>query len=196
MDENTIIVSIISFIGIISSGVISMFISQKYGRKNLKTSQYISVVTSERIKWIEKVREEFAVLISSVILHVQNGSRIVNYDKPYFSRIFLESANEYEIEEYENAQNKSIRISNAVKPEFKSALSKREIVEKSILLKLKLNSQEDNDIISILDNIIRTFSVVTLDVSTHNIEYDRLANRCQEMLKREWEKVKEETRNK
>ena len=56
---------------LLSSGVIAAFVAQLYTRKNLKTSQYINVITSERIKWIQDVRNEFSVLLSSVFFIIQ-----------------------------------------------------------------------------------------------------------------------------
>lgn len=187
---------IIPLASIFLSGVASVFISQCYGRKNLKTSQYVTIITSERIKWIEKVREEFAELLSSVILYLLNSHIVVNYDKPHISQDMSNEIDEDVLEGIYNDQLDNIRYSNIVKLEMDSALTKREIVERAILLKLKLNPQEDSEILSILDDIIRAFSMVTFYLGNQNIEYDKLSNKCQEMLKREWEKVKSETQNK
>ena len=45
----------IPIISIIFSGITSAFVANIYGRRNLKSSQYINVITSERIKWISNV---------------------------------------------------------------------------------------------------------------------------------------------
>ena len=99
----------------------------------------------------------------------------------------IDLVTEEEIEAMTIEFNKNKIISDTIKDEFKTGLSKREIVEKSILLKMKLNPKEDAEIISILDDIINTFSIVSFDVSYQNIRYEVLVNECQNMFKREWD---------
>lgn len=179
---------------LLSSGVIAAFVAQLYTRKNLKTSQYINVITSERIKWIQDVRNEFSVLLSSVIFYLLNSNKIINESSMVITQELIDLVTEEEIEAMTIEFNKNKIISDTIKDEFKTGLSKREIVEKSILLKMKLNPKEDAEIISILDDIINTFSIVSFDVSYQNIRYEVLVNECQNMFKREWDKVKDETR--
>ena len=178
---------------LLSSGVIAAFVAQLYTRKNLKTSQYINVITSERIKWIQDVRNEFSVLLSSVIFYLLNSNKIINESSMVITQELIDLVTEEEIEAMTIEFNKNKIISDTIKDEFKTGLSKREIVEKSILLKMKLNPKEDAEIISILDDIINTFSIVSFDVSYQNIRYEVLVNECQNMFKREWDKVKDET---
>ena len=181
---------------LLSSGVIAAFVAQLYTRKNLKTSQYINVITSERIKWIQDVRNEFSVLLSSVFFYLLNSNKIINESSMVITQELIDLVTEEEIEAMTIEFNKNKIISDTIKDEFKTGLSKREIVEKSILLKMKLNPKEDAEIISILDDIINTFSIVSFDVSYQNIRYEVLVNECQNMFKREWDKVKDETRKK
>lgn len=181
---------------LLSSGVIAAFVAQFYTRKNLKTSQYINVITSERIKWIQDVRDEFSVLLSSVILYLLNSDKVVHESAFMITQELLDVACEEEIQDMAYDFQKKKSVSNIIQDEFENALSKREIVEKSILLKMKLNPKEDVEIISILDDIINTFSIVSFDVSFQGIRYEELVTCCQNMFKREWEKVKEETRTK
>ncbi len=181
---------------ILLSGVASMLISQYYGRKNLKTSQYINIITSERIKWIENVRGEFAILISSVMLYVLNSHRVIKEKEFQVTQELVDAVDDEQLDQmYVEFEKKKV-ISNIVEKEIVGALCKREIVEKSILLKMKLNPQEDIEIISILDEIIDVFSNVTSDVSFQRIRYEALVHECQNMFKREWDKVKEETKKK
>lgn len=181
---------------LLSSGVVAAFVAQFYTRKNLKTSQYINVITSERIKWIQDVRNEFSILLSSVILYLLNSDKIINEPNLEITPELVDAVGEEEIENmiFDFKSKKS--VSDVIQPEFKNALSKREIVEKSILLKMKLNPKEDVEIIYILNDIINIFSNVSFDVSSQNIKYEYLVEKCQDMFKREWEKVKDETRTK
>lgn len=173
-----------------------MLISQYYGRKNLKTSQYINIITSERIKWIENVRGEFAILISSVMLYVLNSHRVIKEKEFQVTQELVDAVDDEQLDQmYVEFEKKKV-ISNIVEKEIVGALCKREIVEKSILLKMKLNPQEDIEIISILNEIIDVFSNVTSDVNFQRIRYEALVHECQNMFKREWDKVKEETKKK
>lgn len=175
-------------VSIMSSGVIAAAISQYFGRKNLKTSQYITVITSERLKWIEIVRSDMTALVSSVLMHQENSCKIMNVSEEE-ENILYEAFNFDEIEE-------QYRVSGIVERELNLLLSRSEIVRKAILLKLKLNPKEDSGIINILDDIITVFSNIGNDFSNSvkRIKCDSLVLECQNMLKREWDKVKEETR--
>ncbi len=168
---------IIPIITIIFSGVTSAIVSNIYSRRNLKSSQYIDVITSERIKWIGNVRDDITALVSSVMIHIGNA-----YHEDTESGINLR-------ETYD-------RIDTGLK----SVLGKSEIVTKAVLLKLKLNPAEDGDIIGILDVIIDLFTPITYNIANSNcweeIDREKLINLCQAMLKREWERVKDETRKK
>ena len=83
---------------LLSSGVIAAFVAQLYTRKNLKTSQYINVITSERIKWIQDVRNEFSVLLSSVIFYLLNSNKIINESSMVITQELIDLVTEEEIE--------------------------------------------------------------------------------------------------
>lgn len=187
---------VIPIISILFSGATSAFVANIYSRRNLKSSQYISIITSERIKWIQDVRNDFSILLSSVILHLLNSDKIINESAFTITHELVDVLGEEEVEIMADDFKRKKLVSDVIQPEFKNALSKREIVEKSILLKMKLNPKEDVEIIYILNDIIDIFSNVSLDVSNQSIRYDYLVEKCQYMFKREWEKVKDETRTK
>lgn len=165
---------VIPIISIIFSGITSAFVANIYGRRNLKSSQYINVITSERIKWIGNVRDDITILVSSVMIHISNAYH-EDTDSGINQREFYDE----------------------IDMGVKSVLSKSEIVTKAVLLKLKLNPAEDNDIICILDDIILLFTPIAYNIANSSgINCENLINLCQAMLKREWEKVKDETRKK
>ena len=164
----------IPIISIIFSGITSAFVANIYGRRNLKSSQYINVIASERIKWISNVRDDITILVSSVMIHIDNAYR----------------------EDADSGINQR-EVYDKIDMGVKSVLSKSEIVTKAVLLKLKLNPAEDNDIICILDDIILLFTPIAYNIANSSeINCGNLINLCQAMLKREWEKVKDETRKK
>lgn len=163
---------------ILSSSVIASWILQYSARKNLKTSQYVDVVTSERIRWIENFRLDFSVLLSSVIFYIKNDNNLISENKGY------------------NRSDDEFELSGRIKDEYKHILSRSAIVEKSLILKLKLNPKEDAEIMSYLDIIIENFSDMSHEIGDKDVIYNDLIQKCQYMFKREWEKVKVETEKK
>lgn len=178
---------------VLSSGVLAAYISQLYARKNLKTSQYIDVITSERIKWIDTVRRDVSLLASSVMIYMENGDRITSINKPIDIDFLEEIIPEDQISEILAEQKEHKRV---IEQELKMLSSRCEIVKMAMLLKLKLNPTEDVEIIHILDNVTKEFSKISCKVDSGIIECDSLIDKCQQMFKREWDKVKEETKKK
>ncbi|MGE4309158.1 hypothetical protein [Bacteroides sp.] len=173
MEYLAVIATIIT--SVLSSGVLATYISQRSARKNLKTSQYVNVVTAERIRWIENFRLDFSLLLSSVLFYINNQENLISENGGY------------------NRTNDEYELSSRIKDEYKYILGRSAIVEKSIILKLKLNPNQDVEIIQYLDEIINTFSDMSKEVASADVDYNDLVRKCQDMFKIEWEKVKTET---
>ena len=65
MEIVQIIVSIITLIGVLSASIFS-FLATRSSNKFAKTSKYIDVITSQRILWLDKIRDDTADMISSM----------------------------------------------------------------------------------------------------------------------------------
>lgn len=171
-----------SEIGIIlTSTVIATLISSIVARKNLKTSTYINVITSERIKWLDIIRNEVTNIITQINLVINN------IEEEYDALAPTDSENDpcqYLIPK--------IRVLSPDKIIWKE----QDFIGHLYILKLRLNPKEDLEIISIIDYYIIFFS--KLEYSSHDIGKSRelitkWVGLTQELLKKEWEKVKKET---
>jgi hypothetical protein len=175
---------------IVPIGVILTFIASiltiYFTRKNLKTSKFIDTITSERIKWIEKVRLE----ISEIYAELQE----------YLKLKYLLFSNEVKVNESQDIENilsqiDKLKDNSAISRDLER-ISKADLIKKLQLLKLRLNPIEDTEMISILDSYI---SLLLIGGSVEKFEegwnmLSRLVELTQKMLKNEWEKVKKETK--
>ena len=169
---------------IVPIGVILTFIASIMSiyitRKNVKTSKYIDTITSERIKWIEKVRTEIADLLAEMQEYL--GLRYLIVSKN--NNIDFDKQKDIEI------LNETFELEREI-----SKISKVDLIKKLQLLKLRLNCSGDKEIIDILDFYILIVSQNCNKQQTIDgwDKLTRLYELTQIMLKNEWEKVKNET---
>ena len=180
---------------ILPSGVLLTFIAATvniyYTRKNLKTTKYIDTITSERIKWLSIIREEITHLVSliseSLILH----KRIIeDIESQNPSEQYINDINyEYQKHYFNSVNANSLR--------FKDKIDFQEIIKKLYLLKLRFNPKEDLEILNSIKYFINFYNqkyVSDNDVKEAKIQIENLSNQTQMLLKKEWEKVKLETK--
>lgn len=167
-------------------------------RKNLRTSKYIDTVTAERIKWIETVRNDFSLLISSILIIRENEEKYheikfeaerIGYVRNITNRDYLEDdelSSDYDTDKLLSNMNLLL----------KKCLTPAEVVLKSTQLQLKLNPNEDTGIIKSLELISNEFSNASFKKADSKIQLEQLINSVQSLLKREWKRVKDEVHNK
>lgn len=167
-------------------------------RKNLRTSKYIDTVTAERIKWIETVRNDFSLLISSILIIRENEEKYheikfeaerIGYVRNITNRDYLEDdelSSDYDTDKLLSNMNLLL----------KKCLTPAEVVLKSTQLQLKLNPNEDTGIIKSLELISNEFSNASFKKADSKIQLEQLINSVQSLLKREWKRVKDEVDNK
>ena len=167
-------------------------------RKNLRTSKYIDIVTTERIKWIECVRNDFSLLISSILIIRENEAKYheikfeaerIGYVRNITNRDYLEDdelSSDYDTDKLLSNMNLLL----------KKCLTPAEVVLKSTQLQLKLNPNEDSGVIKSLELISNEFSKASFKKEDSKIQLEQLINSVQSLLKREWKRVKDEVVNK
>jgi hypothetical protein len=173
-------------IGVILTFMASI-ISIYFTRKNVKTSKYIDTITSERIKWIEKVRTEIADLLAEMQEYLRLRYLIVSkniqfdFDKQKDIEVLIEEFHKI---------NETSELEREI-----SKISKVDLIKKLQTLKLRLNCSDDKEIIDILDFYILIVSQECDRQQSINgwDKLSRLVELTQIMLKKEWEKVKNET---
>ena len=182
---------------ILPSGVLLTFIATAvniyYTRKNLKTAKYIDTITSERIKWLSIIREEITHLVSiiseTLILHkrIIDDNESQNPSEEYINDVSYEYQRHY----FDSLNANSLM--------FKKKIDFQEIIKKLYLLKLRFNPKEDLEILNSIKYFLDFYTqkyVSNEDIKEAKKQIDNLSNQTQMLLKKEWEKVKLETKGK
>jgi len=103
-----------------------------------------------------------------------------------------DSYSDDELQEYSDLTKNIVNTGNALK----KVLTRSEIVNKAILLKLRFNPNEDLDIINHLNLIIENFADYSKQTKDIQINITELIDKSQQVIKREWDKVKGEVNQK
>ncbi|HAN77911.1 MAG TPA: hypothetical protein DCQ31_09125 [Bacteroidales bacterium] len=196
------------FLSAALTGTISAIISVAYTRKNLKTSKYIETITSERIRWIENIRNDFSTLTTSILILRNNEEKLhvtkfnLNWEHDVRNLTMRDEFADLSLDEHETNYKENRKIVE-IESSIKKCLSPIEIVMKAIQLKLKIDSKENYRILKaidefnlMLDTIIEEFSKVDFDKSTSKININRFIELAREILNNEWNVVKIEVAKK
>ncbi|SRR5690554_4577372 len=183
----------------ILTGLVASAVTVWITRKNLKTTKYIETITSERIKWIQVVRNDFNDLISSLLIHLNNTEYLDNlHDEKirqdhteFLVGAYREDTDEG-LQEYSKLNRSILNVESAIS----KTLTRSEIASKALLIKLKLNPKDDIEVIKDLDKIVDFFSDYSKIMKEFDINLKLTVEKTQNLLKREWDKVKDEVRKK
>jgi len=172
---------------VVISTFIGTMISIYFTRRNLKTTKYIETITSERIKWINITRNEIAEIISNI--HLSLCKYYQDIDDKFYDPT-------YHILVAENNIDFASKTSVVFGKEEK-AWSLYDFLNKLYLFKLRLNPNEDSQIINILDYFIgfytKTEDKTAEDIKDAKKNIDTFIEITQVLLKQEWDKVKLES---
>ena len=180
---------------IILLGILLTFLATVLGyfftRRNIKTSKYIEVVTTERIKWLETIRTEISDLSSAInqtIIYYRAEIKHIESEHPTQETMDEENY-EFQKHYFESKTDNAFQKTDLRK--------KNEIISRLFLLKLRFNPDEDNEILNLIDYFITFYEKKykpTEDLDTAKENVTALVTNIQSMLKTEWEKVKKESR--
>ena len=189
----TVIVSTGLFTGL-STALVNVWFS----RRNLRTSKYIDTVVTERIKWIETVRNDFSLLISSILIIRENEEKYheIKYEAERIGYVRNITNRDYLEDDKLSSDYDTDKLLSNMNLLLKKCLTPSEVVLKSIQLQLKLNPNEDTGIIKSLELISNEFSNASFKKADSKIQLEQLINSVQSLLKREWKRVKDEVDNK
>ena len=174
---------------IVLSGVLLTFmatlISIYFTRKNAKSTKYIDTITSERIKWIEKLRLEVADLNSCFLTIIKNHGFIIEITERNKKKDIIFAGID------------TLHQTRELKEEI-SSFSKTDIIRKINTIRLRLNPTDDEKTLTCLNEL-----TVFILKDSHTSETVgkiwetnlNMINLTQLMLKQEWEKVKMEARS-
>lgn len=160
-------------------------------RRNLKTSKYIDVVTTERIKWLAIIRNEVAEITSlmkETLVFYEREIENIEHENP--SQATMDDAN-YEHQRHyfdsltENAFSKNTRPTS------------KDLISRLVILKLRFNPDDDLSTLKLIDYFIGFYQTKyknSDDLKKASEKIDLLITEIQKMLKKEWEKVKTESK--
>ena len=181
------------------TGVVASILTVWFTRKNLRTTKYIDTITTERIKWIQIVRNDFNELIASMMIRINNSDhlrelkneKIRQEHTEYLIGAYHESTDE-DLQEFSELSEKAEHIEN----EINNVMTRSEIVNKALLIKLKMNPEDDVEIISDLNRIVEYFSSYSNEIKLFDLDLNSTVDKVQSLLKKEWDKVKVEVSKK
>lgn len=180
------------------ASVLTTILTIKFTRKNIKTTKYIETITTKRIKWIENIRNDFSILITSLLILKNNKEKFhdIEFESERLSYVrHLTMRDKFEDNELK-ANYDTSKLINDIKVAFGKCLTPSEIVIKATQLKLRLNLDQDKEICDILDTIISEYSMIDFDFSNSKIELIQLSNLAQKMLTKYWNDIIDEVNNK
>ena len=164
-----------------------------FTRKNLTTTKYIDTITSERIKWIDIIRNEVTSIITNIHFTLKIYSENIQDNKNEIRN------DEDDIEAQIDAQSRFFdTLTSSAFGTKKEIWSQSDFIQKLYLFKLRLNPAENIVIIGIIDYFINFYTESDYK-SANEIPYARekvklLLGQIQILLKQEWEKVKLESK--
>ncbi|MFM9946475.1 MAG: hypothetical protein ACKV1O_00920 [Saprospiraceae bacterium] len=181
-------------IGVVLTFVVTI-INIYYTRRNLKTTKYIDTITSERIKWLDVIRNE----VTNIIANIHFTLKIYSDDI---------QDRENEISNYEDSVEAQIEAQSTyfdtptsfALGQKKEIWSQSDFIKYLFVFKLRLNPEEDKGIIEIVDYFIKFYSESEyksegeIPEARENIK--KLITQTQSLLKQEWEKIKKESKGK
>ncbi len=179
---------------VVPLGVVLTFFVGVYNiytiRKNLKSTKYIDTITTERIKWLNILRDEISEIVSiiseSLIFY---GVEIKNIEEENPNEDKIVETNYELLKHYFDANTSNLLV-------YKKSLGYAEIIKKLYILKLRFNPKEDIATLNYIQFFIDFYNQENINESDirqakNNIEL--LTENVQSLLKKEWEKVKKET---
>ena len=182
---------------IVHLGIFLTFLATVLGyistRRNIKTTKFIDVVTTERIKWLSIIRDEVSELVSIIMETLKEYEKEINrIEHEHPTEETMMDAN-YEFQTYYfDSQSESAFQENDL-PKLK------ELISRLILLKLRFNPNEDIKTIDLIDFFLEFYKSKYKsrnDLKSASEKLDELLKEIQAMLKKEWEKVKKESKGK
>lgn len=155
---------------------------------NLEASQYLQIVTVQRIKWLDQIRDDLSTIISSYRILYYHTDIIKNFTQVYIKSMIGDQ------EKAAEAFHKNTKFLDTYSDSAKSKEATLGVLLGQITkFKLRLNPKEDSLIIANLE-AIEQMVLQGADRTEIDQTIKSITLQCQAMLKAEWEKVKSEVK--
>lgn len=174
---------------------IGTMITLYYTRRNIKTIKYIDIITSERIKWLDTIRNDSTNIITNIHYTLKIYADIIQNNKKEIENY------EYNKEIPNEAQTRYFDApTSSAFGQKKEVWSQSNFINQLYMFRLRLNYKENNDVIQILDYFIKFYIESDYksqnDIDKAREKANKLTDKIHNILKSEWEKVKKETQGK
>lgn len=169
-----------------------------FTRKNLRTTKYIETITIEKIKWVESIRNDLSLLLTSLLIFKNNREKFHKIDFEAERISYVRHLTDREIledNELESDYHMSELLSN-FRTAFERCLTPTEIVIKATQIKLRLHLDQNMEICDILDRIISEYSIIDFDFRHSRIDLIKLSNLAQVLLTKYWDEIIDELNKK
>lgn len=160
-----------------------------YTRKNIKLTKYIDTITNQRIKWVDCLRVDLSKILSLAKLskeYSRTTESVENYlNSPESDEMDYEDRLELDESLSDLRKNKNLVLSK---------IQDIETLHLIDLVLLKLNTIDDCSLIMSLESL----QEIILHRNYHLINNElikSLQNESKLLLKNEWERIKQETKN-
>ncbi len=174
---------------------IGTMITIYYTRSNLKTTKYIDTITSERIKWLETIRNE----VTNIVTNIHFTLKVYSEDIQNIERGTMDPEDD-PYAQIEAQERYFDTTTSSALGQRKEIWSQSHFIKYLNLFKLRLNPEEDNNIIEIINYFIKFYAESEYKSAKEILEarekIDLLITQTQKLLKQEWEKVKKESKGK
>lgn len=157
-----------------------------YTRINIKTQKYIETITTQRIKWIETLRCDLSEVITGMLLLSFCKTSATDYWE------YVENVGFEDFEGQVSGDEFIARI-NALNESLKLKVNRIDLIQKIDLSILRLNAKGDANLIEMLDNLRNCILHEKYDKDKDQENIMEIRKEVAATLKREWEKVKQET---
>jgi hypothetical protein len=166
------------------AGIISL-IAVIYTRNNIKTQKYIETITSQRIKWIDTLRNDLAGIISDLYLTHFADNSVIKYEE------FMEHEGPEDLEQAISLDKYKNQL-DALVGEFRENIKKTDLIRKIDISIMRLNQDDDQLLISELEKARKLVLKGCGKFGDTESLIISLRLEMSKILKNEWEKVKRE----
>jgi hypothetical protein len=167
-----------------------------YTRKNLKTTKYIETITSERIKWLEIIRNEVSDIAANIYFTLNIYEERIN---ERIDDIIQLQGNDDDLKYKEQSVFFDVKTNIAFGKENK-CWSQIDYVKYLHIFKVRLKISENKGIIETVNYFISFYALNKYkseeEIPIAKEKINTLLEQVQMLLEDEWKKIKKESKGK
>lgn len=180
------------------AGISAAILTVWYTRKNLKSTQYIETIITERINWINLLRNDFSILITSILVFRSNTDKLHETQFESERLDYVRHLTRRDVLEDDQLQKdyESRNLIHDINTAIEKCLTPAELVVKATQIKLRLDLTKYKEISEILEFVIAEYSVIGFNFNDSKVDTTKLTALAQSMLTTEWNEIINEVETK